>query len=124
MLFLAYVLVVFFMMAENIVRIFSENPTVVGYGTLCLRFICLCYVFAAYGMVISQSFSGASDTRTPTIITLFCYWLLQIPLVYVLSVYLNLSPSCVFIAIAASMPVLAIISIILFRKEHWKLVRI
>jgi putative MATE family efflux protein len=124
MLFLTAVSVILFVFAENIIHIFSDKDSVVDYGKQCLRYICVGYIFAAYGMVISQSFNGAGDTRTPTFINLFCEWILQIPLAYLLAVYLGLGPTGVFIAIAISFSVLAVISIILFRRGNWKLVKI
>jgi Na+-driven multidrug efflux pump len=75
-------------------------------------------------MVISQSFNGAGDTRTPTFINLFSEWILQIPLAYLLAVTLGLGPAGVFISMAVSFSVLALISIVLFRKGTWKMVKI
>jgi putative MATE family efflux protein len=124
MLFLTSVSIVFFTMAEHILRIFTELPSVIEIGTLCLRFICLGYIFEAYGMVVSQSFNGAGDTLTPTLINFFCFWVVQIPLAYGLSVYANMGPSGVFIAIASSMSLLAIISVLIFRSGRWKLTKI
>jgi putative MATE family efflux protein len=124
MLFLTGVSVVLFVFSENIILIFSQKPEVVMYGKQCLRYICVGYVFAAYGMVISQSFNGAGDTRTPTFINFFSEWILQIPLAYALAVYLDMGPAGVFVAIAISFSVLAIISILLFRRGTWKLVKI
>lgn len=124
MIFLASVSVIFFIMAESIIRLFTPEPQVIYYGRLCLQYVCLGYIFYAYGMVISQSFNGAGDTKTPTIINLICFWLMQIPLAYILSVWLNLGPQGAFMAIAISESCLALISIYIFRKGKWKTIKV
>lgn len=124
MLFLGTVSVIFFIFAGSILRIFSVEPEVVRNGVLCLRIICLGYIFYAYGMVIGQSFNGAGDTRTPTFMNLFCFWVVQIPVAYVLAKYMNLGTAGVFTAQASSFSLLAVLSIIIFRQGRWKQVRI
>ena len=49
------------------------------------------------GMVLGQSFNGAGDTWTPTIINLFVFWLWEIPLAYVLGVVMGFGPYGVFL---------------------------
>jgi Na+-driven multidrug efflux pump len=71
-------------------------------------------------MVIGQSFNGAGDTWTPTIINLFVFWLWEIPLAYVLSVALGLGPRGVFIAITVAFSTLAVVSGLVFRRGRWK----
>ena len=103
---------------------FIQDREAVATGTLCLHILALGYVFFAYGMIISQAFNGAGDTRTPTYINLFVFWLIQIPLAYFLSRYLRPAPLGVYIAIGVAESLLAVISIILFKKGRWKLVKV
>ena len=51
----------------------------------------LSYSYFVYGwwMVSTQAFNGAGDTMTPTKINLVFFWLIQIPLCYVLAVEMN-----------------------------------
>jgi hypothetical protein len=75
------------MLAPWIVGAFTSEPEVARVGTLALRIIGLGFPLYAFGMVITQSFNGAGDTWTPTWINLFVFWLLEIPLAYVLSMH-------------------------------------
>ncbi|MDV7397090.1 MATE family efflux transporter, partial [Arthrospira platensis SPKY1] len=76
------------------------------------------------GMVVSQAFNGAGDTRTPTIINFFCFWVMEIPLSYLLAVQWGFGLAGVCWAIAASESALAVISVIVFRRGRWKSVAI
>jgi Na+-driven multidrug efflux pump len=71
-------------------------------------------------MVLGQSFNGAGDTWTPTIINLFVFWLWEIPLAYVLSKTLGMGPRGVFLAIMIAFSTLAVVSAIVFRQGRWK----
>jgi len=124
MLFLLSVSLVFITFARPILGIFNSHPEVLDAGALSLRIICLGYVFFAYGMVISQAFNGAGDTRTPTIINFFCFWILEIPVGYLLGISLDMGLAGVCLAIAGSETVLAVTAILLFRRGKWKTVQI
>lgn len=123
MIFMLIVSIVFFIFAEPIIQIFSQNSEVVEAGKLSLRIICLGYIFFAYGMVIGQSFNGAGDTYTPTVLNFIAFWLIQIPLAYLL-VENNFGASGVYWAIAIGESILAIMAIIVFRRGKWKEVKI
>lgn len=122
--FFAAVAVIFFLFGEPLMRFFIQDEAAIRIGTQCLYILSIGYVFFAYGMVVSQAFNGAGDTRTPTYINLFVFWVLQIPLAYLLAKYLKMGPTGVYIAIAAAETVLAIVSVIVFRKGKWKLVTV
>jgi putative MATE family efflux protein len=124
MVFMAFVAIIFFSFARNAVSFFSQEPVVVQQGVTALRIICLGYLFYAYGMVVSMAFNGAGDTKTPTIINFVCFWLIQIPLAYLLAEYSSLGASSVYIAILFAESLLAIIAITIFRKGEWKLTKI
>lgn len=122
--FFALVALVFFIFGGTLMRFFTTDQAAVVIGTECLQILAIGYVFFAYGMIISQAFNGAGDTRTPTYINLFVFWILQIPLAWLLAKFLKMGPTGVYIAIGVAESVLAIICIIIFRKGKWKLVKV
>ncbi len=124
MLFLFFISIVFFVFAEFLVGIFSSEPEVLKHGVIALRYICTGYVFFAYGMVVSQAFNGAGDTRTPTIVNFFSYWMLQIPLAYLLAMNTAFEIKGIYIAILAAEIFLAIVIVLIFRKGKWKLMKV
>ncbi|HQY11094.1 MAG: MATE family efflux transporter [Ferruginibacter sp.] len=122
--FFALVGLLFFFFGETFMRFFTSNELAVKEGTRCLHVLAIGYIFFAYGMVLTQAFNGAGDTKTPTYINLFIYWLFQIPLAYLLAKYLNMGSMGVYMAINIAETALAIVSIIIFRKGKWKLVKV
>jgi len=89
-----------------------------------LRIISLGYLFFAHGMVISQAFNGAGDTRTPTWINFICFWLIQIPLAYALAFPFEMGSHGVYWAVAISESILALFCIVIFRQGKWKLIKV
>jgi putative MATE family efflux protein len=124
MLFLAFITLVFFTLAGPIIRLFTTDEAVTKNGIQCLKIVSVGYIFYAYGMVVGQSFNGAGDTRTPTIISFFGFWLLQIPMAYALANWLGIGTTGVFSAIPISESVMAVASILIFRQGKWKATKI
>ncbi|HKS08146.1 MAG TPA: MATE family efflux transporter [Pyrinomonadaceae bacterium] len=120
MIFLGVVGVLFIVFAPQIIWFYTSDPDVTHYGVDCLRIVAYGFLFYAYGMVLGQSFNGAGDTWTPTVINLFVFWLWEIPLAYVLSVVLGFGPRGVFIAITIAFSTLAVVSGAVFRQGRWK----
>jgi MATE family, multidrug efflux pump len=120
MVFLGIVGLVFLVAAVPIARLFTSDPRVLPFAIGCLRTVSLGFVFYAFGMVVTQSFNGAGDTWTPTVINLFVFWLWEIPLAWWLSVGAGLGPRGVFIALTIAYSTLAVVSAILFRRGTWK----
>ncbi len=120
MLFLIGVGLIFILFAERLVAIFTSDPNVVPYAVECLRIVSYGYLFYAYGMVVVQAFNGAGDTYTPTLINLLCYWVVQIPLAYLLAIPLQVGATGAFIAITVAESLLAVVGILVFRRGKWK----
>jgi putative MATE family efflux protein len=120
MVFLGALSVVFILIPEPLVALFTSEQQVIHYGGGCLRVLSYGYVFYAYGMVLVQAFNGAGDTTTPTIINLFCYWLVQIPLAWLLGIHLGLGAYGAYWAVPGAEGLLAVVGIWVFRQGRWK----
>ena len=124
MVFLVLVGIGFYVGAHEIVGLFDHDARVVAVAVQCLRVFCVGYVAFAYGMVVSQALNGAGDTRSPTLINIVCFWVVEIPLAYTLATQLNWGPSGVFWAVAFSESLLAVFSILVFRRGRWKTIQV
>ena len=123
MCFLGVIGLFFILFADPIVGIFTQaaaGPEVHAYGTDCLRIVACGFLFYAYGMVLTQSFNGAGDTRTPTVINVFVFWLWEIPLAYTLAFVFGMGPHGIFLSAALAFSTLAVVSALIFRRGRWK----
>lgn len=122
--FMAIVSVIYLLFAYDIVGWSNDNPVVIENGGLCLQIIAAGYIFYAYGMVVTQAFNGAGDTKTPTKINLIAFWMFQLPFAYLAAITFKMGALGVFIAITLAEVMLAIIAIVWFKKGNWKKVQV
>lgn len=105
--------------APILVGLFSPDPETTRWGVLCLRIVGAGFPFYALGMVLVQSFNGAGDPWTPTLINFGCFWLFELPFAWWLS-NAGQGPAGVFLAIALAESSLALVSAAVFRRGKWK----
>jgi putative MATE family efflux protein len=120
MLFLGVIGIFLVIFAEPVVQFFTNDPAVVPLAASALRIFSYGNIGYAYGMVMLQSFNGAGDTITPTIVNFFGFWLLEIPLAYTLALKAGMRSSGVFYSIVIAECFIAAVSIILFKRGRWK----
>lgn len=123
-IFMAFVSILFLVCAEFFVAIINSEPAVVDTAVSALRIISLGYIFYGVGMVMMNAFNGAGDSRTPTWVNLFWFWIFQIPFAYILAITLNWGPKGVFIAIVITETCITITTAILFKRGKWKTIKI
>ena len=116
--------VLFVVFADVVVGWFTHDPEVAPIATLGLRIVSGGFPFYAAGYVLTQSFNGAGDTWTPTLINLGCFWFFEIPLSYLLGLTLGYGPPGIFWAMAIAFSVMSMVSAWLFRRGRWKLKRV
>lgn len=123
-IFMGSVSLLFLTSAEFFVSLINTDPAVVKTAVQALRIVSLGYVFYGVGMVMINAFNGAGDSRTPTWINLFWFWIFQIPFAWLLAKVWNMGPTGVFIAIVVTETCITTTSVILFKRGRWKLVKI
>lgn len=109
---------------EPLIRLFIADPAVISSGSVSLRIISYGFVAYALGMVLIQGFNGSGDTVTPTRINLFCFWLFEIPLAYLLAIVLDLKIYGICLAIIAAETGLTLLAWYFFRKGKWKTTKV
>jgi putative MATE family efflux protein len=120
-LFLLIIALVLVVIPDLFIGFFHQKPEVEEIAVASLRIISYGFVFYAVGMVITQSFNGAGDTYTPTVLNFICFWLIEIPLAYSLSVINGFNERGVFWAIVIAESILTTLGIIIFYRGKWKL---
>ena len=118
--FLGTIGVVLLAFATPIVGLFTTEPDAAAVAAACLRTVSYSYVFWGFGLVTVQAFNGSGDTTTPAWINFFVFWIVQLPLAWAPSGPVGLGPGGVFVAIAVSQSLLAVVGVIVFRRGTWK----
>ena len=124
MVFLGVVGALFVAFAEPLIGAFTQDVQVAPFGVSCLRTVSLGFLFYAFGMVLGQAFNGAGDVWTATLINLFCFWLWELPIAYVLAHWLRWGPRGVFAAITIAFSTYAIVGAAIFKRGRWKLKKV
>jgi putative MATE family efflux protein len=123
-IFMSVVMLLFVFFSSPIIRIFTQDETVVAYGAEALKIIGAGYIFYGIGMVMTQALNGAGDTRTPTVINFICFWIFQVPFAYFLAKGLQLNSTGAFIAIPVAESMIALMAWYFFKKGKWKTVKV
>ena len=123
-IFMAFVSLLFLVCADFFVGIINTDPAVVKVAVPALRIISLGYIFYGIGMVMMNAFNGAGDSKTPTWVNLFWFWIFQIPMAYLVAIVWHWGPKGVFMAIVVTETCITITSAILFKRGKWKLIKI
>jgi putative MATE family efflux protein len=121
MVFLGLIGLVLALIPYSFIRLFINDPEVVRYGAECLRIMSYGFVAYGLGMVLVGTLNGAGDTVTPTWINFFCYWILEIPVAYLLSVTFGWKETGVFVSILAAETAMTLLALYFVRRGKWKL---
>ncbi|WP_374674865.1 MATE family efflux transporter [Ideonella sp.] len=124
MVFTVAVSVVFFLFPRELMGLFTDERAVVDIGARWLRILSYSYFVYGWWMVAVQAFNGAGDTVTPTKINLVFFWLIQIPLAWLLALHLDWQATGVFWAVFVSETSVGLFTLWLFTRGGWKAARV
>lgn len=119
-IYMGIIMIVTLLAADAFMWVFTNNNHVHDIAVEAIMILSSGYVFYGIGMVLINAFNGAGDTKTPTWVNFFGFWLMQIPLAYLLAKYFNMGPTGVFLAIPIAETLMTITSFMLFRRGKWK----
>lgn len=122
--FMAFVTILFVSLGSFFVSFFNKELAIIKAGSLALTIISSGYIFYGIGMVLMNAFNGAGDSKTPTLVNLFWYWLIQIPLAWVLATHYDLKITGVCLAIVIIEALITITYYVVFKQGKWKLVKV
>ena len=121
---MAMVTFLFVFFSEPIIRIYTQDPMVLSHGTQGLQIIGSGFIFYGISMVLTAALNGAGDTRTPTWINLFCFWVFQTPFAYFLVKQLGNDPRGAMMSVPAAHILMSAISWYYFKRGKWKRVKV
>ncbi len=118
--YLIAVSIVFFTLNTSILGVFTASPRVIEIGAEWMVILSYSYFVYGWWMVSVQAFNGAGDTRTPMYINIVFFWLIQIPLAWLLALHAGWGHSGVFWAAFASETSVGLFTLWLFTRGRWK----
>jgi putative MATE family efflux protein len=118
--FMAVVMAIYLIWNDELIRLFTHDPAVIAVGADCLRIVSYGYLFYAWEMVGLNAFNGAGDTMTPTRINFVCFWMIQVPLAYLLAMRSSFGAHGVYWSIVIAESIAGIAAMVLFRRGKWK----
>lgn len=124
MIMMGLISILFIATPMTFIRLFADDGALAMQAQESLRVISYGFIFYGLGMVMTQTMNGAGDTFTPTLINLFCFWALEIPLAWYLSRFTALHESGVYYAITFAESIMALAGLVVIRKGKWKLQKV
>ncbi len=121
MVYMGIVSLILILIPSVFMELFINDADVLRSGKISLRIISFGFIAYGLGMVLVQALNGAGDTITPTKINFFCFWLLEIPLAYLVAIQLGIGETGVYYAIVIAETVLTIVAAWYFKRGKWKL---
>jgi putative MATE family efflux protein len=110
---------VMFFGADIIASTMSHDPTTIKFTTSYLRINAFCEPFLAVAMVLMGAMQGAGDTRMNMWISLFCNWVVRLPIAWYLAITLGMGTNGVWYAMVSSVIICALLCTVRYQSRRW-----
>jgi putative MATE family efflux protein len=110
--------------AEYVVKFFTTEPEVARYAVQYIHVVSMAYLLLGFTMVISRALNAAGNILQVTLLYLVMFYVIQLPLAYLLGVKFQWELRGIFTAIVSSEIVLAVLFLMIFRNGKWKTIKI
>jgi len=110
--------------AEYVVKFFTTEPEVARYAVQYIHVVSMAYLLLGFTMVISRALNAAGNILQVTLLYLVMFYVIQLPMAYLLGVRLHWELRGIFTAIVSSEIVLAVLFLMIFRNGKWKTIKI
>jgi putative MATE family efflux protein len=105
---------------QPVMRLFSQDPTIVSVGAAALAVLAFSQPFQALGQILSGSLRGSGDTRFPMMVTGASIWLVRLPLGWLFAGPLHLGLPGLYLSSVADAAVRALATYLRFRQGGWQ----
>lgn len=121
--FMALSAISFLVVPEFLMRLYLGEPTpelipIIAYGVSFLAIAALFQVFDGAQVVMAFTLRGLSDTRVPMFIAMVGYWLIGLPLAWVLAFPARMGGIGIWLGLAASLAFVAVLLITRFARRE------
>jgi MATE family multidrug resistance protein len=99
-----------------IVRMFISNAAVIASGALLLRIAAFFELFDGYQIVATGALRGVGDTRSPMIAHFTGYWVIGMPVVYILCFRLGWGAPGIWVGLTAALIIIGAVLVLVWRK--------
>lgn len=124
MTYLIAVAVFWQLAAEPVVKIFTKEPDVAAYAIQYIHVVSMAYLLLGFTMVISRALNAAGNIMQVTLLYVIMFYIIQLPLAYLLGVRFQWELKGIFTAIVFSEIVLAVLFLLIFKNGKWKTIKI
>ncbi len=113
-----------YLLADPIAHSMSQDAKTISFAADYMRINAMGEPFLAVAMVLMGAMQGAGDTKIPMWISLFCNWVVRLPLAWWLALNCKLETNGVWYAMISSVLACAILCTVRYQSKQWLKVKI